>query len=61
MLPPAGSELQLQWMSVEEASILQDIEWKILTVQPAMTEEGTLYGKEAEAQRVKVSMTHLPN
>ncbi|KAK9406334.1 acylamino-acid-releasing enzyme-like [Crotalus adamanteus] len=43
VLPPAGSELELQWISVEESSVLPDMEWKILTVDPAMSEKGSPY------------------
>ncbi|XP_063148041.1 acylamino-acid-releasing enzyme-like isoform X4 [Candoia aspera] len=43
VLPPAGSELELQWISVEESSVLPDMEWKILTVHPALSEEGSPY------------------
>ncbi|XP_048347646.1 acylamino-acid-releasing enzyme-like isoform X2 [Sphaerodactylus townsendi] len=43
VLPPVGSELDLQWMSVVETSVLPDVEWKILTVQPPVTEEGIRY------------------
>ncbi|KAJ7316674.1 hypothetical protein JRQ81_002836 [Phrynocephalus forsythii] len=34
VLPPAGKELELQWVTVEEASVVPDVEWKILTVHP---------------------------
>ncbi|XP_062977153.1 acylamino-acid-releasing enzyme-like [Elgaria multicarinata webbii] len=47
VLPPAGSELELQWMSVEEASVLPDMEWKILTVHPPVSEEGSPYTGQA--------------
>ncbi|XP_061473814.1 acylamino-acid-releasing enzyme-like isoform X6 [Rhineura floridana] len=40
VLPPAGSELELQWTSVEKASVLPDTEWKTLTVHPTVTVEG---------------------
>ncbi|XP_015265119.1 PREDICTED: acylamino-acid-releasing enzyme-like [Gekko japonicus] len=43
VLPPAGSEQELQWMRVVETSGLPDLEWKILTVQPPVTEEGIPY------------------
>lgn len=51
MLPPAGSELELQWMNVEEASVLTDMEWKILTVQVPMTQENIQHSKEAGIYR----------
>lgn len=50
MLPPAGNELELQWISVEESSVLPDMEWKILTVDPALSEKGSSYSKEAGPQ-----------
>ncbi|XP_032066319.1 acylamino-acid-releasing enzyme-like isoform X1 [Thamnophis elegans] len=50
VLPPAGSELKLQWISVEESSALPDMEWKILTVDPALSEKGSPYSKEAADQ-----------
>ncbi|KAJ6667726.1 hypothetical protein lerEdw1_016047 [Lerista edwardsae] len=43
VLPPVGNELELQWMNVEEASVLPDMEWKILTVQVPVTEESIPY------------------
>ncbi|XP_034961901.1 acylamino-acid-releasing enzyme isoform X7 [Zootoca vivipara] len=46
VLPPAGCELELQWTSVEEASVLPDMEWKILTVHPPVTEDNQ-YSKDA--------------
>ncbi|XP_054832028.1 acylamino-acid-releasing enzyme-like isoform X2 [Eublepharis macularius] len=49
VLPPAGRELELQWMSVVETSVLPDLEWKILTVQPPVTEEGIAYNQAFEA------------
>uniref|UniRef100_A0ABM5FKL0 Acylamino-acid-releasing enzyme n=1 Tax=Pogona vitticeps TaxID=103695 RepID=A0ABM5FKL0_9SAUR len=39
VLPPAGRELKLQWVTVEEASIVPYVEWKILTVYPPVSEE----------------------
>uniref|UniRef100_A0A8D0L1I6 Uncharacterized protein n=1 Tax=Sphenodon punctatus TaxID=8508 RepID=A0A8D0L1I6_SPHPU len=47
LLPPAGSELKLQWVNVEGASVLPDIEWKILTVQPSLAEEAPSHGKRS--------------
>nr|XP_028574488.1 acylamino-acid-releasing enzyme-like isoform X2 [Podarcis muralis] len=49
VLPPAGCELELQWTSVEEASVLPDMEWKILTVHPPMTEDNQYTGQAFEA------------
>ncbi|KAH0629993.1 hypothetical protein JD844_012521 [Phrynosoma platyrhinos] len=45
VLPPTENELGLQWISVEEASGLPNMEWKILTVHPPVSEETSPYGK----------------
>ncbi|XP_053156348.1 acylamino-acid-releasing enzyme-like isoform X3 [Hemicordylus capensis] len=47
VLPPAGSKLELQWISVEETSVLPDVEWLILTVHPPVPEEGIPYTGQA--------------
>ncbi|XP_042303423.1 acylamino-acid-releasing enzyme-like [Sceloporus undulatus] len=47
VLPPTGNELGLQWMSVEEASVLPNMEWKILTVHPPVFEESRPYTVQA--------------
>ncbi|XP_066471875.1 acylamino-acid-releasing enzyme-like isoform X2 [Tiliqua scincoides] len=46
VLPPAGSELELQWMNVEETSVLTDVKWKILTVQVPVTQESIPYTEQ---------------
>lgn len=49
MLPEAGQEAQVRWVSLQDVSPVPNISWGIRTLQPPPEQENPQYGEYCEA------------